>query len=356
MSARTNALIYGVVRSTASGSYAYDCTPFLRSVYRVNGPITGFFCLALISVVYVSAATGIERLRLVVSGRQVSTMLGVFTFAGVVMLPSRYLLTLVAVIYSAAWPTFKRAGLGPVKHVYSTATVAVGCMAASGTVTHLRGPVALVSAVLVFAAVNACLLAVGMVAAREWQALPYLRKWRVWAMVVGTQWLGAALGLAMHWHPAGSAAVLPVVGLVHREALQSTLRMTRAYVDNVWNRDGWLTLAEEAQRRREWFSIVIVDTSHPRQAAAVVLSCIEGTDSVGAYSDTQLAVLLRDTPAAAAWAVARDIELALARAGIPAAAGSADSKAGDVSAMLALACGDAVLWQVRLSDLESDLR
>jgi hypothetical protein len=322
----------------------------------VNGPTVGFLCLALISVAYVNAATGIERLRLYVSDRHVSTMLGVFTFAGVVALPYRYLLTLIAIVYASAWRTFMRAGCKPLKQIYSALTVALGCWGASATLTYLPHAIALPAAVIAFQVINLALLALGMIAARDWAKLPYLADRRVALMVFATQWLGAALGLAVHWHPAGSVATLPAICVVHQEALRSTLRRTSAYVDNVWNRDGWLTLADEAQRRREWFSIVIVDTGYPRQAAAVVLSCIEGTDSVGAYSDTQLAVLLRDTPAAAAWAVARDIERALGRAGIPAAAGSADSKAGDVAGMLVLACGDAVLWQARLSDLESDLR
>lgn len=285
-------------------------------------------------------------------------MLGVFTFAGVVALPFEYLLPLVTAVYAAAWRTFMRAGCKPRKQAYSTVTVLAGCSGASATLTHLPGIVALPAAVLVFALINATLLALGMIVARDWLSLPYLRKWRVWAMVLGTQWLGAAVGLAVQWHPAGGIAVLPVVGLVHQEALRSTLRLTRACDGGIWNRAGWLALVEEAHRVGDRFTIILVELQdrHEANIAADIVQARMGGESIGRYRDAQLVLLLRESSEVSARLLAVRLTLALRKAGLHAGAGCADSQsAGSVAGMLTVAVCEAVIHRSQ-ADAAPELR
>jgi hypothetical protein len=284
-------------------------------------------------------------------------MLGVFTFAGVVVLPRALELALVAVVYVGSWPTFKRAGANRYKQAYSTLTVAAGCWVASVTLADLPDRIALPAAIGAFMMINASLLGLGIYVRRDRAAYPYLRNPKVWATVLGTQWLGAGLGLAMHWNTAGSVALLPVIGIVHQESLRSVLRGSRAYVDGLWNQDGWLTLAQEAHRERDRFAIIFVDlpSRHEANVAAEVAQGRLGGNPIGRYSRTQLVILLRESDEVSARYLGNRLSQALRLAVLDAGVGCAsDADAADVAGMLAVAAGEAVIC--RAVDAATDLR
>lgn len=282
-------------------------------------------------------------------------MLGVFTFAGVVALPYQLLLALVAAVYLAAWPTYRRAGLAAHKHAYSAAAVGMACWGASATLTYLPDLIALPVAVGSFMVINLALLSLGILVSGDRAALPYLHNPRVYAMVFGTQWLGAALGLCVHGNSLGSFAVLPVIAVVHREALRSAVRRTGACAGGIWNRAGWLALAEEAHRVKDRFSLILVELPdrHEANIAADVVQARLGEETIGRYSDTHLVVLLRESTDTAARYLALRLGIALDKAALHAGVGCADSQAGSVAGMLAAAAGEAVIC--RAEDADSEL-
>lgn len=315
----------------------------------------GLVLLALMSVAYSGCFSSMERLRLSVSHRHVSSMLGVFTFAGVVQLPAAFMPVLVAVVYLSAWSTFRRAGAPLHRHAYNAVSVLVGCLAAKTMLVTVPGVLALPAAVLIFMAVNLVLVFAAIVVAGQFAALAMLKNPRTHLVVLATQLLGAAVGVAMQWHVALGLLGLPVMFAVHAAALRGTVTDTQARVDLVWREDAWLVIADELMRAHRWFSVLLVepDRATDREPAAVVLRQIAGpADSIGYYGSDQLVMLLADTPAAGARMAARRITEDLHAAAIPAAIGSADSRCGSLRELLVQASGDVIIRRAERASFE----
>ena len=316
--------------------------------------IACFVLLALMSVAYSGCFSGMERLRLSVSHRHVSSMLGVFTFAGVVRVPAALIPVLVAVVYLSAWPTFRRAGSLPHRHAYNAVSVAIACLLARAVWVTVPGFLALPAAIFAFMVVNLGLVVAAIVAARQFAALAMLKNPRIHLVVLATQLLGAAVGTAMQWHVALGLLGLPVMLAVHAAAVRGTVSDTRACVDRVWREDAWLVIADELMRAHRWFSILLVepDRASDCESAAALLREIAGPgDRIGYYGRDQLVMLLADTPAAGARMAARRITGDLRAARIPAAIGSADSRSGSLHEVLVQASGDVVIRRAERASL-----
>ena len=230
-------------------------------------------------------------------------MLGVFTFAGVVRLPMSFIPILVAVVYLAAWPTFRRSGAPLHRHVYNAANVLLACLLAKAAMLAVPAAVAIPVAILSFMAVNLCLVIAAIVTARQFAALAMFKNPRTYLVVLATQLLGAAVGTAMQWHLVLGLLGLPLMFAVHAAAVRGTIADTQARIDVAWREDAWLVIAEEVLRTHRWFSVLLVepDRTADRQATAAVLHNVAGPeDSIGYYGADQLVMLLADTPAAGA--------------------------------------------------------
>jgi len=273
-------------------------------------------------------------------------MMGVFTFAGVVQLPMSCIPVLVAVVYLSAWPTYRRSGTPLHRHIYNAANVLIACLVARAAMAAVPAVVAIPVAIVTFMAVNLALVIAAIVTARQFAALAMFKNPRTHLEVVATQLLGAAIGTAMNWHVALGLLGLPVMFGVHAIAVRGTVADTQARTDLAWREDAWLVIAEEVLRTHRWFSILLVepDRTADRQAAASVIHKVAGPeDRIGYYGADQLVMLLADTPAAGARMFARRLTDDLSVAGISAAIGSADSRAGSLHEILVQASGDVVI-------------
>jgi hypothetical protein len=314
----------------------------------------GLVLLAVMSVAYTWCFSSMERLRLSMAQRHVSSMLGVFTFAAVVRLPPAILPILVGVVYLSAWPTFRRSGAPLHRHAYNAASVLVACLAAKAAMGVSPTVLAIPIGILVFMAVNLGLVAAAILISRQFDALSMLRNPRTYFVVLATQLLGAGVGTAMQWHVALGLCGLPAIFAVHAAALRGTVADTRACVDLVWREDAWLVIADEAMRAHRWFSVLIVepDVGSDRESVATVLRDMAGPDDkIGLYGSDQLVVLLADTPAAGGRMVARRLTETLCEVGAPAAIGSADSKAGTLHEVLVQASGDVIIRRAERASL-----
>lgn len=285
-------------------------------------------------------------------------MLGVFTFAGVVTLPWYYLLTLVAVIYLTIWPTFRRAGAKLHRHAYTAGSVAVGCWGASAIYTALgRGLVAVPAGVLTFTVLNAGTIAVAIAVARHHEAWPMFLRPSLYGVMMASMGLGVAVGAAVQWHAVAGYAGLPVILAVHLRAARNTVEESGACVGGIWNRAGWLALAEEAHRLGERFAAVLVDlmSEHEANVAAEIVQARLGGSPVGRYGPTQLVVLLRHADDTTARYLGYRLGKALRSAELDAGVGcSGSTVAGSVAGMLASAAAEAVIC--RVADAAPDLR
>jgi hypothetical protein len=310
--------------------------------------------LAVMSVAYSWCFSGMERLRLSMAQRHVSSMLGVFTFAAVVRLPPLFLPILVGVVYTSAWPTFRRSGAPLHRHAYNAVSVLAACLTAKAAMTASPVVFAIPIGILVFMAVNLGLVVAAILISRQFGALSMLRNPRTYLVVLATQLLGAGVGTAMQWHVALGLCGAPAILAVHAAALRGTMADTRACVELVWREDAWLVIADEVMRAHRWFSVLIVepDVGGDRESVAAVLREAAGpNDKIGLYGADQLVVLLADTPAAGGRMVARRLTEALHEVGAPAAIGSADSKAGTLHEVLVQASGDVVIRRAERASL-----
>lgn len=319
--------------------------------------LAGFSVLAVMSVAYLTSVERIERLRLVVTNRHVCTVLGVFTFAGVVTLPFLLLVTLVAIAYAAAWPAFRNAGMPAWRWVYNGAQAAVACVSAAWVLgrstAQLGKPLALLCAIGAFVLLNLILTAGAISAARHWASLAVLRRPQTYWLLLTTQACGAVVGVCMEWHPALGVVGLPVLAAIHSDAVKATLRQAKAVSDDgICSRHLWLYFAQEADRSGEWYSTIVVETaageaqsvalevlkSHARAASPVAADGIaRSADVVGVYSSTQLVLLRHFSPLPMGHLVSHRIRADLQTLGVDVAVGVADSKQGAIDAALALA-------------------
>jgi len=292
-----------------------------------------------------------------VSRMKASTILGVFTFAGVITLEPMYMVAEVALVYAAVWPTFRRAGAKLHRHAYTGFSVVLACLGAAITYNRLGASIAAVPpSILVFIAINAAMIAAALAIAGHHHNWPMLRSVHLYATLCGTMSVGAGVGYAIHWHMVAGLAGLPVIFVVHTRTARETVRDVAAFVDGIWNRVGWLTLAEERERSGNCFSALLVDVRAHADMPAVLQVVREwfATDSIGRYSDLQLVVLL-DQAESAANALAVRLTAALRDLGVMAGAGAAENQQMGLADVLAVAECAAIIRRSTL-DEQAELR
>lgn len=313
----------------------------------MNSELVSFLCLAAASVAYVNAATGLERVRLAVSQRQVSTMLGVFTFAGVVVLPAQLFGLLVCVIYAVAWPTYRRAGARAHRHTYSAGAVIVAGIAAANVLHRLPYIPGLLAALVLYTAVNGGMIAAAITLAGHRNAWAMFRSRQFYAALGATLPAGAVTGVAMHLlHPLVVLAAIPATAGVHMWTASRTAEATGAVVDRVWARDAWLVLADEAERVGDIYTVLMVDLLDKADLVAardVVLDWFGRTHAIGRYSETQLVVLLLNQVEASSRALGVRLSLLLTSRGIAAGVGVAENQDAALRDVLLIAETGAIL-------------
>jgi hypothetical protein len=324
--------------------------------------LASFSLLAVLSVAYLTAVRRIERLRLVVTNRQVCNMLGTFTFAGTVLFDPEFIALLTGIVYVAAWPTFRKAGTPGHRHAYNAANVTLACFAASWVLQRQPAGLGIPTAIAVFMVLNVMLSLGAVIAARHWHSLQTFRNPRNYWVSLSTQACGAAVGMCMQWHTSLAVVGIPVLAAIHSDAVRGAIRDSGAMKDGVCNREVWLHLADETFRRGEWFAAVLVETAAgaAQQSALTVLLTharpgkdvtdaagpAREPDAVGIYSPTQLLLLRHMSTAAASRGTARKIAEDMKLLGLAGGVGVSGSKQESVAAVLAIASAESALYQV----------
>lgn len=312
-----------------------------------------FLSLTALVVPYLRIVTGMERLRLTVSQRQVSSMLGVFTFAAITVLPLELLPPFVALVYAVAWPTFRRAGAPLHRHAYNCAAATLAALASSEVTHTVPGVASIPVGILTFMALNLSLVLIVIRATGHVEALPMLRNPHTHQVVLCSQILGATMGGLAQWHLAAGAVALPLTFAYHRLALRGTVKDTAAFDTDLglWSEDAWKALAGELVRGGECVTLMIIDatsSAEMRVLAEVVRGCLRQTDALGRYGNGQQIALLTVSGSSSAGRVLTSrVRNSLSRASAHYTLGSCTAQGWDLYDMLMAALTDVMSAQDR---------
>jgi diguanylate cyclase (GGDEF)-like protein len=220
--------------------------------------------LCVIGIAHTEIAVRVERIRRRVTETPHVDLSSVWTFAGAVLLPPALTTVVAVVVFTHLWWRSWRPRVAVYRHIFSTATVVLACLAASAVMVQVRGPgeglafggagdlLALGLALLAYTTVNSSLIA-GAIAVSTPQ--PDLAKvfgqWDDNMLEVATLSLGALTAVALAVNPWLVLLVLPPVLVLHRAVLVRHLEEA-ANTDGktgLLNAAAWHIQAERALRR-----------------------------------------------------------------------------------------------------------
>jgi diguanylate cyclase (GGDEF)-like protein len=313
--------------------------------------------LLFIGIAQAELSAQTERIRRYFADIPHINMTSVWIFAGALLLPQSLAALLTAAIYWHLWLRVWR----PIRRrpayrvLFSGATMAVASLtvapllhllgATSGYASGLpdgRGLPVVTACGLVFTAVNAVLIAVGIkLHSRERRFTTLFGTWRDNALELATLCLGAATAALLRSDPVlVLLMVLPVI-VLHRGVLLRQLEematqdpKTGLLTDVEWKNRAANELAR-AERDRGAFTILFVDLDKfkrvndmhghlvgddvLRAVAARIRETVREYDSVGRWGGEEYAVLLPHMPPDEGLAVAERIRQAVATLAVPVA-------------------------------------
>jgi len=276
-------------------------------------------------------------------------MLGVWTFAGVVLLPPALIVALVVLVNLGEWPSRRAVGNGrPVKYAVSTVATAASCLVAASVLHHpAPGMLALPAAVLTFWALNLSIVAMLIRASgkrRVWRMLAAVP--RAHLVEVGTQAMGAGLGLAMTWHQATVLAAPPLLLAVHLGSLRRVVEAENAFDagTGLWSELAWrVQVQQRLYDTHGWVALLIIDPDQAGQEQRIRRS-LESTlgpcDLLGHYGTRQIVALIPLERPEAGPLAAATLRDHLASAGVRAALGCAVTADSDLAGLLIAAMSD----------------
>lgn len=307
--------------------------------------VLSFVLLTILSVSYSSALRRVERLRRAVALDHVPDMAGVWTFAGVLLLPVPLIVLLVIAVNLGEWPSRRVVGNGrPWKYVYSTAATATACVITAGVVRILPGAIALFLGVICFATLNMSFVAAAICASGKRHVLRMLANPRLHAVELSTQALGAGLGVAMHWHLPAAAFILPVILGLHVRAARDEVDEEKASFDpdtGLWRQDLWELQASDLAGQGKHVAVILVEvpaTADWVKSAVAVRRCLRSKAVMGSHGEA-IAVLTSAGIADGGELVAANIRAELAGDGLTPVVGSATSASLALPDLLAQATG-----------------
>jgi diguanylate cyclase (GGDEF)-like protein len=218
--------------------------------------------LGVAGVCHTEVAVRVERIRRRVREDLHVDLTSVWTFAGALLLPPALAAVLAAVIFTHLWWRSWRPRVPPYRHLFSTATIVLACLAASGTMAAVGDGepgfgwpadlLGVVAALLVYTAVNSCLVAGAIAVSTERHELARLfGDWEENALEIATLSLGALTAMALSVNPFLVGFVLPPLLVLHRAVLVRHLEEA-ASTDSktgLLNAAAWHSLAERELRR-----------------------------------------------------------------------------------------------------------
>ena len=109
----------------------------VRQARSMTDHIQSFLLLTVLSLTYSYCLRWKEKLRRAVVSDRIPDMLGLWTFAGVMLLPPSLIVALVVLVNLGEWPSRRAVGNGrPFKYAVSTVGTAASCLVASYVLHH----------------------------------------------------------------------------------------------------------------------------------------------------------------------------------------------------------------------------
>jgi len=287
-------------------------------------------CLALVGVVHVEVATGIERVRRRVAETSYFDLSSVWTFAAAILLPDGLPTLVIAAIYLHLWwRVWKPTRIPVYRHLYTTATVVLAADAAQAVVEFghglrqwppdARGLVALGVALVAYGLVNTVLVAAAIALSGAYTRLSdLLGHWDDNALELSTLCLGTLTAVALTANPWLVGFVLPPLLVLHRAVLVRQLEQA-VRTDGktgLLTAAAWHALAERAVRRCQrtgnTAGVLVLDLDHFKAVndafghlagdhvlaavGAALRSEVRDDDLVGRFGGEEFVVLLPTLP------------------------------------------------------------
>ncbi|MGV9294450.1 GGDEF domain-containing protein [Amycolatopsis sp. NPDC003676] len=290
----------------------------------------------------------VERLRLI-SGTPHINLTSVWSFAGVLVLPSALVTGLVAVLYLylATRSPYRARRISAFRVVFNAALVIVTCQAAAAVFSRTATPnlddalhagwpgfgsLALTAAAYF---VIAALITVPGLDASDRSLRTLFGGWGDNLLEAATLCLGILTALAVTTMAELALCVLPPLLVIHRAVLVKQLEIaaTTDEKTGLFNTTGWHTLAarelDRAQRADSSFGVLMVDLDRfkrindqhghlsgdavLRAVATAITGAVRDYDSVGRFGGEEFVVLLTDTRQPAVRVVAERVREAIER-------------------------------------------
>ena len=286
--------------------------------------------LASLSIAYSAFTRSTERARWGLhhgtDTARYQNLLGVWGFAGAVLLPVPLAWLLAVAAGVAEWPARNVAGHARLyRHVYSTAGAVMAATAAHAvSSTTPFGTVAVAAAVPAYIAVGALTVMAAMLTAGEAQIARGLLK--PLAHQVELCSLAIAVGIVVlvssHLGMLAWLSLPAAIGLQRITTRNRLRQVTDQTQLKPMTEDAWLIAAREVIAALPVVSILRIDTAAPAAVNAVAQFHI-GCDALGYLGAGGLGLLLVDCPALSAEALAARLRTALREKGIDASVAAA---------------------------------
>ena len=297
--------------------------------------------LLVLSIGFQEVSRRIERLRTRLSTKVFTDLGSVWTFAAVVLLPPGHAVVLILLMRVHLWARQRRAaGSRLYRQTYTAATLIVGALAASSTLSALGSRAAgvdsvhtalnITAALAVYLLVPTALVVVAMyLSSRPASLSAVVPDWDNMALEVATLCLGGLFAVAVIHQPWLTVFVVPPMLLLQRSALVKQLEEA-ATIDaktGLLNPIAWQRVAQRelarADREHTPVAILIADLDHFKSVndtyghlvgdavLAEVGSCLvrelRGYDSVGRFGGEEFVAVLPEVDLATAVRVAERI-------------------------------------------------
>jgi diguanylate cyclase (GGDEF)-like protein len=236
--------------------------------------------LCVFGIAHSEIALRVERVRRRVNETLHIDLSSVWTFAGALLLPPALAAGVATIVFTHLWWRSWRPRVPVYRHVFSTATIVLSCLAAAAVAGMNReggiafegdvtGVLLLVVAILAYTTVNSALVA-GAVAVSSPQPDigKVLGRWDDNLLELATLSLGAITAVALSINPMLVAFVLPPLLVLHRAVLVKHLEEA-ANTDGktgLLNAAAWHVQAERAlqrtKRRDGQPGVLVLDLDH----------------------------------------------------------------------------------------------
>jgi diguanylate cyclase (GGDEF)-like protein len=324
--------IWGIPRRLVGPVLLVELTAVVLTVLAVTpsqfdrASLTSSVMLCVFGVIHSEIALRVERTRRRIAETLHVDLSSVWTFAGAVLLPPSLAAGVAIIVITHLWWRSWRPRVPVYRHVFSTATIVLACLAASvvagayrngGSIVQGAAPGVLLlgAAILVYTTVNSALVA-GAVAVSSPQPDigKVLGRWDDNLLELATLSLGAITAVALAINPVLVAFVLPPLLVLHRAVLVKHLEEA-ANTDGktgLLNAVAWHVQAERAlqrtKRRDGPPGVLVLDLDHFKAvndthghlAGDHVLSAVAGVlrdevrdrDLVGRFGGEEFVVML----------------------------------------------------------------